>query len=49
MGAGIELDERLAVVRAVYEASDTTTIHLKDAASGPEGFLPFVHAILSAL
>lgn len=49
MGAGIEIDERLAVVRAVYDASDIADIHLKDVASGPEGFLPFVKAILSAL
>ena len=49
MGAGIELEERLAVVRAVYDASETATIHLKDVATGPEGFLPFVKAILSAL
>ena len=49
MGAGIALEERVRVVKAVYEASDTTTIHLKDVASGPEGFLPFVKTILSAL
>jgi hypothetical protein len=49
MGAGIDLDERLRIVRSVFDASDTTTIHLKDAASGPEGFLPFVRAILTAL
>ena len=49
MGAGIELDARLAVVRAVYEASDVATVHLKDVASGPGGFLPFVKAISKAL
>lgn len=49
MGAVIELNERLAVVRAVYDASKTTTIHLKDIASGPEGFFPFVKAVLSVL
>ena len=49
MGAGIALEERLLVVRAVYDASDTATIHLKDVDSGPEGFLPFVKAILAAL
>ena len=49
MGAGIDLEERLAIVRAVYEASETTTLHLKDVASGPEGFLPFTRAILTSL
>lgn len=49
IGAGLELEERLAVVRAIYQASDTTTVHLKDVASGPNGFLPFVSAIVSAL
>ena len=49
MGAGIALEERLGVVKAIYEGSDTTTIHLKDVASGSEGFLPFVKTILSAL
>ena len=49
MGAGIELDKRLEIVRAVYERSDTTTVHLKDAASGPKGFLVFVRAVLEGL
>lgn len=49
MGAGVELEERLAMVRAIFDTSRTTTVHLKDTASGPEGFLPFVSAILSAL
>lgn len=49
MGAGIALEERLEIVRAVYEASNDATIHLKDVDSGPEGFLPFVKAILGAL
>jgi hypothetical protein len=48
MGAGIDLDERLKIVRSVFDASDTTTLHLKDVASGPEGFLPFVRVILAA-
>ena len=49
MGAGIEVELRLQIVRAVVQHSETATIHLKDAASGPKGFLPFVKAILSAL
>ena len=49
IGAGIELEQRLEIVRAVFQNSGTTTVHLKDAASGPGGFLPFVRAILSGL
>ena len=49
MGAGIELERRLDMVRAVFEASDATTVHLKDVGSGPKGFLPFVKAILENL
>ncbi len=49
IGAGIPLEERLKVVRAVFEASNTTTVHLKDGASGPDGFFPFVRDIISAL
>ena len=49
MGAGIELDRRLEIVAAVFELSGTTTVHLKDATSGPQGFLPFVKAVLEGL
>ena len=48
IGAGVELEQRLDIVRAVFRNSETTTVHLKDAASGPSGFLPFVRAILSS-
>jgi hypothetical protein len=46
MGAGIDLDTRLQIVRHVFEASDSTTVHMKDRQSGPEGFLPFVKGLL---
>jgi hypothetical protein len=49
IGAGIELEQRLGIVRAIFQNSETTTVHLKDSASGPSGFLPFVRAILSGL
>lgn len=49
VGAGIPLAERLAIVEHVYEVSDTTTVHMKDRASGPDGMLPFVGALLKAL
>ena len=49
MGAGIELEKRLEIVKEVFILSQTTTVHLKDAASGPQGFLPFVKAVIVAL
>jgi hypothetical protein len=36
MGAGIDLDTRLRIVRHVFEASDSTTVHMKDWQSGHE-------------
>ena len=48
VGAGLDLETRMQIVRHVFEASDTTTVHLKDKASGPQGFLPFVNSVLSS-
>jgi hypothetical protein len=42
MGAGIEL-------KYVFTASDSTTVHMKDLATGPEGFLPFINDVLKGL
>ncbi|MFJ9743723.1 hypothetical protein [Streptomyces sp. NPDC101166] len=49
MGAGLDLEDRLSIVRAVFESSDRTTVHMKDFASGPQGFAPFVRAVLTGL
>ena len=49
MGAGIELEKRLEIVRYVFNTSDTTSVHMKDYASGPEGFLPFINGVLGGL
>ena len=49
MGAGIDLEKRLDIIKAVFELSDKTTVHMKDAASGPEVILPFVISILAGL
>jgi len=49
MGAGIELEKRLEVVRYVFNTSNTTTVHLKDWETGPEGFVPFINRVLSGL
>ncbi|RPE12553.1 hypothetical protein EGT74_03085 [Chitinophaga lutea] len=49
MGAGIELETRLQIIRYIFSASDTTSVHMKDRASGPEGFIPFINDVLSGL
>jgi hypothetical protein len=49
MGAGLDLDTRLTLVREIFTLSQTTTVHLKDVASGPAGLLPFVRSLLSGL
>ena len=49
MGAGIDLEKRLEVVRYVFNTSNTTTVHMKDWETGPEGFVPFINRVLSGL
>jgi len=49
MGAGIDLETRLALVREVFQLSEKTTVHLKDRASGPTAFLAFARSVLSGL
>lgn len=46
MGAGLPLDVRLAVVEHVFAVSESTTVHMKDRASGREGFVPFLRSLL---
>ena len=49
MGAGIELEKRLEIVRFVFNTSNITSVHMKDYESGPEGFLPFINKVLNGL
>ena len=49
MGAGIELEKRLEIVRYVFSASNTTSVHMKDWESGPEGFVPFINNVMMGL
>lgn len=49
MGGGIDLETRLEIVREIFHLSQTTTVHMKDVASGSEGFLPFVRSMLHGL
>ena len=49
IGGGLDLEARAAMVRAVFQSSERATVHMKDQLSGPEGFLPFVKAVLGGL
>jgi hypothetical protein len=49
VGGGLDLDARAAMVRTVFQSSDRATVHMKDQMSGPEGYLPFVRAVLGGL
>lgn len=49
LGAGLALETRLAIVRHIFEVSDSTTVHMKDFASGREGMLAFVKGVLTGL
>ena len=49
VGGGLPLDVRLELVRAVFEHSDAITVHMKDRASGPQGYVPFIRAVTSGL
>jgi hypothetical protein len=51
MGGGLPSQPRLQteLVRAIFQASDTTTVHMLAPSSGPPGFVPFVQAVLRGL
>lgn len=49
MGAGLPLETRLEIVKHVFTVSKSTTVHMKDGDSGPQGMLPFVNGILNGL
>jgi hypothetical protein len=49
LGGGLDLAARLEMAGVAFESSDRATVHLKDHRSGPEGFVPFVRAVLAGL
>ena len=51
MGGGMPSEPRLQMemVQAIFQSSDTTTVHMMDPSSGPQGFVPFVRAVLRGL
>lgn len=46
-GAGLDLSVRLDAIKMIFEASDSICVHMKDFASGPEGFGPFANKVLA--
>ncbi len=46
-GAGLPIEIRLQAIRMIYEASDKISVHMKDFASGPEGFGVFADRVLN--
>ena len=49
MGAGLDLEVRLEIVKYIFTVSTSTTVHMKDRDSGPQGMLPFVNGVLTGL
>ena len=49
LGGGLDNVTRAAAIREVLRLSDRATVHMKDQRSGPEGFVPFVRALLRGL
>ena len=49
MGAGLEIQDRLDIIKYIFETSHSTTVHMKDWDSGPPGMLPFVKGVLNGL
>jgi DNA-binding response OmpR family regulator len=47
IGAGIDLETCVHLVREVNRLSQRTTVHLKDVASGPDGLLPFARSVVA--
>ena len=49
MGAGIEIEVRLQIIKHIFSVSNATTVHLKDWDSGKDGMKPFVHGVLKGI
>ena len=49
IGAGLDIDKRLEIIKYIFATSEATTVHLKDRTTGPKGMLPFVKATLEGL
>lgn len=43
------MEVRLEIVKYIFTVSTSTTVHMKDRNSGPQGMLPFVNGVLEGL
>lgn len=48
-GAGLSLDIRLDAVKMIFQTSDSISVHMKDFASGAQGFGAFADRVLSGI
>ena len=49
MGACLDINDRLEIIKYIFESSKSTTVHMKDWDSGPAGMLPFVNGVINGL
>lgn len=49
IGAGIELEKRLEIVKEILTYNQATSIHLKDKITGGRAMLPFIKGTLEGL
>ncbi len=48
LGGGIDLEDRLDIVREIFHLSNSTKVHM-NSPSGPRSYLPFVKSVLHGL
>jgi DNA-binding response OmpR family regulator len=48
LGGGIELEDRLDIVREIFHLSNATKVHM-NSRSGPQSYLPFIESVLYGL
>lgn len=49
VGAGLDFNDRLDIIRYSFETSKSTTVYMKGWDSGPAGRFPFVNGVLNGL
>lgn len=49
MGAGLDVNVRLEIIKYIFDNTKATTVHMKDWDSGPAGMIPFVNGVINGL
>jgi transcription antitermination factor NusA-like protein len=47
MGTGLDINDRLDIIKFIFETSKSTTVYMKDWNSGSAGMIPFVIGVLN--